>query len=279
MNETSQKRDVYHLGNTNSHTDTHMQLTLKAESSNGNVFPHLVKFYGSSYVQEDEVMELQLIMELCHTDLGKRIEEEYLISFSDTEKLNIPFPGSTAIDDQPSCKESVFHAIDITRQAASGLEFIHKNGIVHRDVKADNFLINQREDDIVIKISDFGVSRDIDVTTTKGKSVGTKVYHAPEFYARLFTTHTFSTDVYSFGLLLWEVWHGKRVFDRVSSEFPHPDNFYKCLDWKGENVAISANDLKILMKKCCHKKPEERPEMKYILDQLTRLAKKSKDGS
>ncbi|KAL3868537.1 hypothetical protein ACJMK2_041349 [Sinanodonta woodiana] len=256
------------------------QLTLKAEASDGNVFPHLVKFYGSSYVEKGEIMELHLIMELCHTDLGERIKENYLLSFN-SRKHNIPFPGRKALDKKQPCRESVFHAIDITRQAASGLEFIHKNGIIHRDVKANNFLMNQREDEIVIKIADFGVSRCNDVATTKSKSVGTQPYHAPEFYTRFFTTHTFSSDVYSFGLLLWEVWHGERVFDRVSSEsdFLHPDTISKYLHWKDDHETRYSSDLQVLMKKCCNQKPKKRPEMKYVMDQLTRFAEKNKEIS
>ncbi|KAL3868547.1 hypothetical protein ACJMK2_041348 [Sinanodonta woodiana] len=141
--------------------------------------------------------------------------------------------------------------------------------------------MNQREDEIVIKIADFGVSRCNDVATTKSKSVGTQPYHAPEFYTRFFTTHTFSSDVYSFGLLLWEVWHGERVFDRVSSEsdFLHPDTISKYLHWKDDHETRYSSDLQVLMKKCCNQKPKKRPEMKYVMDQLTRFAEKNKEIS
>ena len=79
---------------------------------------------------------------------------------------------------------SVSNAVDHVRQAAEGLEFAHKKGVIHRDVKPSNLLLNL---DGRVKVLDLGLARleannqDIhsDVTAT-GTMIGTLDYLAPE---------------------------------------------------------------------------------------------------
>ena len=64
-----------------------------------------------------------------------------------------------------------------------------------------------------MKIADVGISKNI--TEMTGTIAGTPVYMAPEIFAR--TICETSADVYSFGLILWEMWHGKVAFSELSN--------------------------------------------------------------
>ncbi len=77
--------------------------------------------------------------------------------------------------------EAMPSELDALKQMARGLHYIHSQGFVHRDIKPANVLISPS---IVLKISDFGVSRPVtnsgSFSTTSGPQ-GTKIYFAPEF--------------------------------------------------------------------------------------------------
>ena len=71
---------------------------------------------------------------------------------------------------------------------ASGLYYLHCNGIVHRDLKPQNVLVTIKDDHMLLKISDFGLSKDLNVSAERSKTktdeasrkVGTNSYMSPE---------------------------------------------------------------------------------------------------
>lgn len=66
-----------------------------------------------------------------------------------------------------------------------------------------------------MKICDFGMSRDQMLITTM-RGVGTLPYNAPEVLQG--GIHTFASDIYSLGLVIWELWYGQRVFSDLTYE-------------------------------------------------------------
>ena len=108
----------------------------------------------------------------------------------------------------------VQEAVRIAEQAAAGLEAAHRRGIVHRDVKPANILLNR---DGHVRVTDFGIARAVAESglTTTGTTLGSVHYFSPE-QARGEDV-TSASDVYSLGIVLYEMLTGRRPFEGDSS--------------------------------------------------------------
>jgi serine/threonine protein kinase len=99
-------------------------------------------------------------------------------------------------------------ATDLAMQICSGLKEAHAQGIVHRDLKPENIMIDAQGN---VKIMDFGIARSMEVATgLTGSMVGTPAYMAPEQVAG--KPVDYRTDVYSLGLILYEMFTGAQAF-------------------------------------------------------------------
>ncbi|MBZ5503135.1 MAG: protein kinase [Acidobacteriia bacterium] len=98
--------------------------------------------------------------------------------------------------------------IDLVLQVCSGLKEAHAQGIVHRDLKPENVMIDGQGN---VKIMDFGIARSMEaLTRMTGSMVGTPAYMAPEQVAG--KPVDYRTDIYSLGLIMYEVFTGKQAF-------------------------------------------------------------------
>jgi len=98
--------------------------------------------------------------------------------------------------------------LDLAQQICSGLQEAHAQGIVHRDLKPENVMIDAQGN---VKIMDFGIARSMEAgTRLTGSMVGTPAYMAPEQVAG--KQVDYRTDVYSLGLILYEVFTGTPAF-------------------------------------------------------------------
>jgi serine/threonine-protein kinase len=101
-------------------------------------------------------------------------------------------------------------ALELVLAVADGLSFAHEHGLVHRDVKPQNVLLNNEGE---VKVTDFGIARSLHVehgVTQTGTVLGTGEYLAPEQASGKQVSP--ATDVYSLGIVLWELLAGDVPF-------------------------------------------------------------------
>ena len=104
----------------------------------------------------------------------------------------------------------VRHALELALQVARGLAFAHQFGLVHRDVKPQNVLLNG---DGQAKVTDFGIARSLDVehgVTQTGTVLGTSNYIAPEQASGERVDQ--QSDIYSLGVVVYELLTGEVPF-------------------------------------------------------------------
>jgi eukaryotic-like serine/threonine-protein kinase len=149
-------------------------------------------------------------------------------------------------------------AVVIAHDVALGLGAAHKRGIVHRDVKPQNIMLN---DDELVKLTDFGIAsvyKDVGAErlTTTGMTLGTVQYYAPEQAQGEVVTP--AADIYALGIVMYEMLTGRTPFDgdtpvavamRHIQDLPDPPSQY--------NPAIAPSLERIILR-CLEKDPRDR---------------------
>jgi len=90
----------------------------------------------------------------------------------------------------------------------AGLEYVHSQKVIHRDIKPQNILMFGPRDDMVPKIADFGVSKVIQTVMTHTK-VGQELYMAPE--VRMNLRYGFKADIFSLSMVLFEMFNEQLI--------------------------------------------------------------------
>ncbi|KAM1250847.1 hypothetical protein ACFX13_034142 [Malus domestica] len=159
--------------------------------------------------------EVKLLKNLSHPNIVR-----YLGTVREEDTLNILLefvPGgsiSSLLGKFGSFPEAVIRTY--TNQLLLGLEYLHKNGIMHRDIKGANILVDNKG---CIKLADFGASKQVvELATISGaKSMkGTPYWMAPEVILQ--TGHSFSADIWSVGCTVIEMATGKPPWSQQYQE-------------------------------------------------------------
>lgn len=154
----------------------------------------------------------------------------------------------------PSTEDDLRDAIRLLYQLATGLSDLHRDSIVHRDVKPENVVIDTNGR---LKVCDFGLSGPPNTVTMRSR--GTMGYAAPELFIKPAVV-TLKSDVYSFGAVCWKLLTGSvPTVGRMG--FPEEDFFP--LPSIGKKVSIPAR-LASAIDACLVWKPDARISMSDV---------------
>eukprot|EP00249_Psilotum_nudum_P020287 c27638_g2_i2 orf=885-1880(+) len=112
-------------------------------------------------------------------------------------------------------------AISFALDIAQAMNYLHMNRIIHRDLKPDNLLLTA--DMKSVKLIDFGLAREESLTEMMTAETGTYRWMAPELYSTVTLQHgdkkhyNNKVDVYSFGIVLWELITNRIPFEGMSN--------------------------------------------------------------
>ncbi len=110
-------------------------------------------------------------------------------------------------------KPSADKAVQIARQLCAGLAAAHDKGVLHRDLKPHNVMIDGLG---AVRVTDFGLAGFVEEFSGRDVGAGTPAYMAPEQLAG--REVSVKSDIYSLGVVLCELFTGKRLFDGASRE-------------------------------------------------------------
>lgn len=161
---------------------------------------------------------------------------------------------------------NIISKLEIAEQIASGIYKAHQKGVIHRDIKSRNIMIDSTG---AVKIMDFGLARleGTDHITKTGTTIGTTAYMSPEQLRG--SEADVRSDIWSFGVVLYELFSGQLPFRglhepavmySISEDSPHP------LETDDEEPP---EYIKTIISKCLEKNPDDRYQsMEEILADL-----------
>jgi eukaryotic-like serine/threonine-protein kinase len=146
--------------------------------------------------------------------------------------------------------------LEIAVQIARALDYVHQRGVIHRDIKPENIHLDE---DGRAKLMDFGIAQTAGLTLThSGMSVGTPYYMSPEQVSG--GAVSASSDIYAFGMLLFELLTGSRGVHGETIEAV----FYQILNTPLESAPLETAgvpaDIRNLVLECTAKDPLKRPQ-------------------
>ncbi|XP_022109080.1 fibroblast growth factor receptor 3-like [Acanthaster planci] len=221
--------------------------------------PNVVQLLG--YCKEKDPVYV-IVEYLAKGDLKK-----VLLSYRDKDR-------GTGYSNVPGLSKTLSRTlVKFARDVASGMAFLSSQKCVHRDLAARNVLVS---DDLVCKVSDFGLARDVmNIRIYQRQSQGPLPMRWMALESLLDDVYTTESDVWSFGVLLWEIITlGARPYPMMTAQaavrqlqkgyrMPKPQH--------------CSNELYAMMCSCWQKIPQDRPTFQSLYQQLNNMLSEDKD--
>ena len=209
---------------------------------------------------EDLNSEINLLKSLRHTNIIKYYQTD---TNNDTKSVNILLEYITggSLKDLLAKYNCFSEKIikNYTSQILRGLNYIHSQNIVHRDLKSANVLVT---DDAIIKLSDFGCSKRIESRQVSKSVKGSPYWMAPEVVLQ--KGYSFPSDIWSLGCLVIEMASGRPPW----SEYSNNSNEIIRMIAQPERlprIPDISEDLKDFIRKCLTRNPDFRPSARQLL--------------
>ncbi|CAG9467289.1 unnamed protein product [Pedinophyceae sp. YPF-701] len=185
---------------------------------------------------------------------------------------------------QQSCDEQKFvrpsgepdypAILSVCREVAGAMCHLHGRNLIHGDLSANNVMLTSRErakKGYSAKVGDFGLARTAEggEECSKPGAIGTVTHMPPETLTS--SVMTFRTDVYSFGVLMWQMITCKRPWEGMMAPqiVLAVTQQERDLEWP-DNIMPSYRELGLM---CVNRDPDARPDFKGVLDRITALEK------
>jgi serine/threonine protein kinase len=181
---------------------------------------------------------------------------------------------------------SIIARLDILRQIASGLHFLHGIHLEHGDLDGNNILTKQTADSVRVAISDFGISKTLRFEDSKHRgSIITLDLEGPEETG-------YSKDVHSFGFLIWQVMTNRDIaqdFKIAQANHMHPADWissaskdlyhFKLLSQSKPEKQELIDEVLTIMGSCLISNPLDRPNAAVLETEFSRLKETSESIS
>ena len=151
-------------------------------------------------------------------------------------------------------------ALEIARQLCLGIGAAHEAGVLHRDLKPANIMIDGRGR---VRITDFGLAGTAEELAAEGAAAGTPAYMAPE-QARSGTASA-QSDIFSLGLVLYELFTGKRAVDVTPPPDPARPGSDSSVRTPSSLVGNLDPAVERVILRCLERDPSRRPQSAYAV--------------
>lgn len=160
----------------------------------------------------DALEEAYLLTKLSHPNIVRVFEANEFDHAGETYGyFSMEYVDGGTLLNIMDCNLPIEARIGLGRDILSGLAFAHSQvpPIIHRDISPTNILIDQGNERLLAKVSDFGLAKHVDPQSLVASAAGKYLYMAPESFLG---KHSTATDVYSAAIVLFELFTGRHPF-------------------------------------------------------------------
>ena len=218
--------------------------------------------------------EAEVLMRLSHPNIVKVFEHA---NEGTTHYISMELIEGDSLESLIETRRlTLHHSVEVMKLTADALRYIHKQGIIHRDIKPGNIMVlrgalsmhpEPRVTPDGVKLMDFGIAAGKVLTrlTMTGARVGTPVYMSPEQARGLKIDHR--SDIYSLGLVFYEMVTGTTAFKGVYDAVVQQQIFQTPPPPRQINLEVGQR-LNDLIMRMIEKDPDKRPTLTEVIEAI-----------